>query len=230
MRSSLKIGLLLLPVSLGLFFGLFFGIAYPEVVRHGWPLSKCDILSARLDPRYCSCSTQTRAQTMLPRVLRSKYVTEGTIAAQTVAIPAKLARIAVQVARRPVPSLALAIRAIAVAAQARLGDFGKDQSRAQSFYDRHPVNSTSTCYYNPKTMNEVDFDVSFTPWRWAVTSLFGFLPLLLNLGFFVVLLVAFPAWRWFSAWRRGRAESQAPPPYQEREKPEGGGSEKTKAT
>ncbi|KAF4588304.1 hypothetical protein EYR38_010271 [Pleurotus pulmonarius] len=162
---------------------------------------------------------------MLPRVLRSKYVTEGTIAAQTVAIPAKLVRIVVQVARRPVPSLALAIRTWI--------DFGKDQSRAQSFYDSHPVNSTSTCYYNPKTMNEVDFDVSFTPWRWAVTSLFGFLPLFLNLGFFVVILGAFPAWRWVSAWRRGRAESQAPPPYQERdpkeEKPQED-SEKTKAT
>ncbi|KAG9225378.1 hypothetical protein PLEOSDRAFT_1109981 [Pleurotus ostreatus PC15] len=83
-------------------------------------------------------------------------------------------------------------------------------------------------------MNEVDFDVSFTPWRWAVTSLFGFLPLLLNLGFFVVMLGALPAWRWLSARRQGRAESQAPPPYQERdvkkEKPQEEDTEEIKST
>ncbi|KAJ7159532.1 hypothetical protein C8R46DRAFT_371611 [Mycena filopes] len=50
----------LLVVSLALFFGLFFGLNYPEIVKHGWPLTRCTVLSSEIATRYCcetSCKT-----------------------------------------------------------------------------------------------------------------------------------------------------------------------------
>ncbi|KAJ7152540.1 hypothetical protein C8R46DRAFT_1121469 [Mycena filopes] len=52
----------LLVVSLALFFGLFFGLNYPEIVKHGWPLTRCTVLSSEIVTRYCcetSCQTGT---------------------------------------------------------------------------------------------------------------------------------------------------------------------------
>ncbi|KZV99448.1 hypothetical protein EXIGLDRAFT_724931, partial [Exidia glandulosa HHB12029] len=39
--------------TLVLFFGLFFGLNYLEIVRHGWPVTRCRVLDARVDQRYC---------------------------------------------------------------------------------------------------------------------------------------------------------------------------------
>ncbi|KAF8177280.1 hypothetical protein K438DRAFT_1500899, partial [Mycena galopus ATCC 62051] len=49
-------------VSLALFFGLFFGLNYPEIVRHGWPLTRCTILGSDLATRYC-CTTSCPSST-----------------------------------------------------------------------------------------------------------------------------------------------------------------------
>lgn len=77
MRQSAVVGILFLPISLALFFGLFFGLLYKgqsvlfaggysvglttmciaEIVRHGWPLTRCDILTSVIDTRYC-CETR----------------------------------------------------------------------------------------------------------------------------------------------------------------------------
>ncbi|KAJ7430214.1 hypothetical protein B0H11DRAFT_1893838 [Mycena galericulata] len=60
MRPMYKCFGVFLAVSLALFFGLFFGLNYPEIVRHGWPLTRCTVLSSEIATRYCcetSCST-----------------------------------------------------------------------------------------------------------------------------------------------------------------------------
>ncbi|KAJ7644499.1 hypothetical protein FB45DRAFT_1053244 [Roridomyces roridus] len=48
---------ILLLITLGLFFGLFFRLNYPEIVRHGWPLTRCKVLSSEIATRYCCYSS-----------------------------------------------------------------------------------------------------------------------------------------------------------------------------
>jgi len=43
-------------VSVSIFFGLFFGLNYPEIREHGWPASQCTVIWNRLD-EYYKCST-----------------------------------------------------------------------------------------------------------------------------------------------------------------------------
>ncbi|KAJ7768671.1 hypothetical protein DFH07DRAFT_807562 [Mycena maculata] len=60
MRTALKWSITLLALSLPLFFGFFFGLNYPEIVRSGWPLTRCTVLASEIDSRYCcetSCSS-----------------------------------------------------------------------------------------------------------------------------------------------------------------------------
>jgi hypothetical protein len=41
---------------------------------------------------------------------------------------------------------------------------------------------------------KVLFDVSFTKWKWAITAVFGMLPLLITLGLFAYFLLVLPLW------------------------------------
>lgn len=46
---------------------------------------------------------------------------------------------------------------------------------------------------------QVSFDVSFTPWKWAVVSIFGIVPLFLNLAVLATILGVIPAYRAINA-------------------------------
>ncbi|KAF7343977.1 hypothetical protein MVEN_01686900 [Mycena venus] len=243
MRPMYKCFGLLLAVSLALFFGLFFGLNYPEIVRHGWPLARCRVLSAEIATRYCcetSCSTgscqmdiaRVHVLRTLLRVPRSQVV--FAMEAITAVLPAArraslVPRAAPEILQRAV-NLAPPTRKhsplhcehrpskynqssrcncyccsstsdlyctlscpicykvdLQLLYSSRDGephnvsyvqDFSKDVNSADSFLNRHLANSTSFCNYNPKDESQVLFDVSFTPWKWAITAIFGILPLL----------------------------------------------------
>ncbi|KAJ7092880.1 hypothetical protein B0H15DRAFT_164511 [Mycena belliarum] len=72
----------------------------------------------------------------------------------------------------------------------------------QGFFDGHITNSTSFCYYDPKDGSQVRFDVKMTPWKWAITAVFGALPLAATLCALAYLFLVVPA---VFAVRRRRA-------------------------
>jgi hypothetical protein len=103
-------------------------------------------------------------------------------------------------------------------------DFRHNNNGAAAFMEKHTVNSTSACYYNPNNLSQVNiyssrcycryitfyqvlFDVSFTPWKWAITSVFGIAPLAVILSFLVFTHIIKPLFIW------GRNRQQ----YQHRE-------------
>ncbi|KAJ8072236.1 hypothetical protein PM082_015795 [Marasmius tenuissimus] len=57
-------------------------------------------------------------------------------------------------------------------------DFKQNQGDAQEFADEHAVGTTHKCFYNRKNLDEVSLDVSFTGWKWAITAIFGMVPVL----------------------------------------------------
>ncbi|KAK0202662.1 hypothetical protein DFS33DRAFT_1275733 [Desarmillaria ectypa] len=71
-------------------------------------------------------------------------------------------------------------------------DFSQDSSKAEAFLGNHAVNSTTKCYYNPKSLTELSLDVSFTAWKWAITALFGMIPILFALGFTIFYFCCYP--------------------------------------
>lgn len=75
-------------------------------------------------------------------------------------------------------------------------DFRHNNNNAAAFMEKHPVNSTSACYYNPNNLSQVLFDVSFTPWKWAITSVFGIAPLAGVLSFLVFTHIIKPLFIW----------------------------------
>ncbi|KAG7089866.1 hypothetical protein E1B28_011509 [Marasmius oreades] len=57
-------------------------------------------------------------------------------------------------------------------------DFSQNQGGAESFASSNAVGTSHKCYYNKKNLNEVTLDVTFTPWKWVVSAIFGMVPLL----------------------------------------------------
>lgn len=79
MRAMYRCLIALLVISISLFLGLFFGLNYPgssqcptyitlvtliniEIVRHGWPRTRCTVLSSEIVTRYC-CETSCEDET-----------------------------------------------------------------------------------------------------------------------------------------------------------------------
>ncbi|KAK1219377.1 hypothetical protein PQX77_017902 [Marasmius sp. AFHP31] len=57
-------------------------------------------------------------------------------------------------------------------------DFKQNQGDAQEFANEYAVGTTHKCFYNKKNLDEVSLNVSFTGWKWAITAIFGMVPVL----------------------------------------------------
>ncbi|KAF7315997.1 hypothetical protein MIND_00117000 [Mycena indigotica] len=256
-RPMYKCFALLLVVSLGLFFGLFFGLNYPEIVRHGWPLTRCTVLSSKIDTRYC-CSTNCKSSTCQSAPSGSEQcgsvistVQSGfspdTCAANSSACPTQGGSVCdggykcchtccstCQSCSTSCSGSGSCTQSctsyscncyccsstshlyctlscpvcytvnMQVAYSSRNGvahnvtykqDFSTDVGKADGFLTSHQANSTAFCYYNPKDESQILYDVSFTRWKWAITAVFGMLPLAIALALFAFFLLVLPVWR-----------------------------------
>ncbi|KAJ7205009.1 hypothetical protein GGX14DRAFT_368356 [Mycena pura] len=264
-----------LVVSLALFFGLFFGLNYSEIIRHGWPLTRCTVLSADIATRYCcetSCATGSckdapngsQQCSALISSIDSGY-SPSDCASNSSSCPTQIGNTCdggyyccstccstctscTSICSGNPPSCSESCTDytcdcyccsstnnlyctlscpicynvnLQLLYSSRDGnkhnvsyvqDFSKDVSKANNFFTSHTTNSTSFCYYNPANEAQVLFDVSFTKWKWAITSIFGILPLFVTLGLFVYFLALLPLWNFARVgWSDMRRAVQAKP-------------------
>ncbi|KDQ22896.1 hypothetical protein PLEOSDRAFT_1087382 [Pleurotus ostreatus PC15] len=198
MQNPLKWSLFALPASLGLFFGLFFGLSYPagcSVVTIGAPLcsSQISLVNNAFSPSRCA-SDRSTCPPQIGQVCDGGLYPVMLVQSQscTVSCPSCYS-----------VDLTLRFGSGPTRGKARSAiyhqDFGKDEVSSKQFLDSHPISSSSRCFYNPKNPSQVSFDVSFTPWKWAVVSIFGIVPLFLNLAVLVTILGVIPAYRAINA-------------------------------
>lgn len=242
--------------SLVLFFALFFGLNYPEIVRRGWPLTRCLIESSRADQRYCceldcsaSCAS-TRSNTPSCNSIISQIDNQyspSVCANNSTACPStsgscdngyKCCGQCCQTCKSCSTTCQTSSDGHQTCSQTCSSyqcnctccvstfhqgcsyfcptcyndvldisyttyggqnvnttfqhDFGKDSGSAQQFLNAHQQGSSSACYYNPKSLSEVAFDVNFTAWKWAVTAIFGMVPFLAFLLCIIAVYAIFP--------------------------------------
>ena len=88
-------------------------------------------------------------------------------------------------------------------------DFEKNKDKAETFLNDHQLNATSPCHYNPDDLSQarftfspvsdslltlsiqITFDISYTGWKWAITSIFGIIPLAVVLLVCLVLFIRY---------------------------------------
>ncbi|KAJ7845131.1 hypothetical protein B0H14DRAFT_3086397 [Mycena olivaceomarginata] len=255
---------LLLTVSLALFFGLFFGLNYPEIVRHGWPLARCRVLSAEIATRYCcetSCSTGScqSAPGGSPQCsstissIDSGY-SPSACALNSSSCPSQSGSVCdggyycCQTCCQTCQSCTSSCSGnpptctqsctsytcncyccsstsdlyctlscpICYKVDLQLLYSSRDGESHNVSYllNRHLANSTLFCNYNPKDKSQVLFDVSFTAWKWAITAIFGILPLFVALSLFAYFLLVLPCWAVRSDTGANAGPDVPPPAYE----------------
>ncbi|KAJ6564088.1 hypothetical protein B0H19DRAFT_1140313 [Mycena capillaripes] len=254
----------LLVVSLALFFGFFFGLNYPEIVRHGWPVTRCAVLNSAVTTRYCcetSCATASCQNAPVGSPQCSSLISSiasgyspSACSSNSSSCPPQIGSTCnggyycctrcCQTCKSCTTSCKKGVCSqscnsypcnfsccsesthlsctlscpicYTVSLQLRYSsrdgkehnisyaqDFSKDADKADAFFNRHMTNSTSNCWYNPANDAQVLLDISFTVWKWVVTSIFGILPLTITLGSIACYLVwKFAESRGYMIWAK----------------------------
>ncbi|KAJ7187577.1 hypothetical protein GGX14DRAFT_580968 [Mycena pura] len=213
-RPMLKCLGLILVVSLGLFFGLFFGLNYLEIVRHGTaakhhPANRAHaqalIHRRRVQPQrmrlkfeFLSYSDRQHVRwrlLLLQDLLLDMHFLHLELQLLLLLIdqPSGLHSVLPNMLQRRPPT-ALFVSGRQQAQRVLRPRLFEDVNKANDFFTSHTTNSTSFCYYNPANETQVLFDVSFTKWKWAITSIFGICPLFVTLSLGVYFLALLPLW------------------------------------
>ncbi len=72
--------------------------------------------------------------------------------------------------------------------------FGTNKAEALKFYEFYDILKEFTCYFNPNDPKEVLLDINQSGWKWAITVLFGMIPLAICT---VALVAEFYLWSGF---------------------------------
>lgn len=226
--------------TLALFFGLFFGLNYPEILDHEWPATTCTLVNAKIPSRYCCEASQCNqlcinAESGLPKCdsiisrLNENYdplacaadsgqcpptgstcdggvdncnsccsICEActttcsgdpqTCTSSCTTYPCACqggcdnsyhSNCIISCPNCYSVVLAYAYRtksgSLEIVTQSK--DFKQNKNKAGTFLNDHQLNATSPCRYNPHDLSQIDFDISYTGWKWAITSVFGIIPL-----------------------------------------------------
>ncbi|KAJ7264571.1 hypothetical protein C8J57DRAFT_1230347 [Mycena rebaudengoi] len=204
-RAMYKLFGIFLVVSLALFFGLFFGLNYPGILfslgcrttiadpvhknHAAWLASH----ALGYSPTACSANSSS-CPPQIGSICDGGYCIDIT-AAIPVARHASLAPQAALEPRRSAVNPAQAIPRDGTQQNVSYAqDFSKDVNKADDFSNRHTTNRTSFLLLQPSRPRSVLFDVSFTRWKWAITAVFGMLPLTITLGLFAYFLAVLLLW------------------------------------
>ncbi|KAF9522862.1 hypothetical protein CPB83DRAFT_822365 [Crepidotus variabilis] len=248
----------LLILGLILFLSLFMTLAYPEIIRHGWPLTSCNILSSDLHTRYCcetSCDTSGCSSAPSGAALCNPLITQidngyspSACAANNTACPpyvgstcnggdyccsqccstctscsttcskdgcstscssyscnctccSSTSQLSCVLKCPTCYSVILSLSYMTRGRNAQqettnfTQEFKKNQQAAEKWYVEHKQGANIRCHYNPKKLTEVSLDVSFTPYKWAIVSIFGIVPLFFSLGFLLTAYALIPLYR-----------------------------------
>ncbi|CAJ0825548.1 10862_t:CDS:2, partial [Entrophospora sp. SA101] len=137
-------------MSLGLFFGLFFGLDYPEIKRAEYIPTICTVQSETIESRYCcykDCDTTcgdtqcaTATMTNNSQNINDHCPIDGPQAICDDVV-LHIFVIVIAVALQIIVLVELSVQSVI--------RFDQDLAKAQEFLMEHPVTSTLYCYYNP---------------------------------------------------------------------------------
>jgi len=230
--------IILIVITCSLFFGLFFGLIYPEIVINMYYPTRCTIITAKIVPRNCclvdcsGCSTapasqssctdiKTYAENSLHPDQCSTNNTEQCFATQNCSNgPKCCARICSTcmscsgskvrtctsyacncICAHSTPNINCVISCNICygvfttvkynnITASRLENFDQDLQKANTWFLEHnDPDILRTCWINPNNQSDFLWNVGYTSWKWVIFSIFGALPLFLNLWFFTYLFI-----------------------------------------
>ena len=218
-------------ISLALFFGLFFGLNYPEILRFEYIPTTCTTLCASLIPRYCCqtncdggcasvslgalscftalqsyqntdpitcassnscpvngypcdhgyhccstvCSTCRRCTTTDKKTTCSNYICNCVCVSS---VSHRQCSVTCNQCYTSSLYLTYTINSGEVLTTTHSTDVMTNRQAAVDLIDKYGNGTVYPCYYHPTQTNQLILEApAYASWKWAITSLFGIIPL-----------------------------------------------------